>query len=162
MIIGVIADTHIPTRAKELPKKLLKYLKGVDLILHAGDFVEIEVLKTLEKFAKVEAVFGNMDEEKMKLKLPGKKIIRVEEIKIGLVHGCDIAWDLKKRIPANFCEEEVNCVVYGHTHLAHNEEIKGKLYFNPGSPTDQIFSTSNTFGILEVTGKKIKGKIIEL
>ena len=162
MIVGVIADTHIPTRAKELPEKLLKELRGVDLILHAGDFVEMEVLKTLEKIAKVEAVFGNMDEEGIKLKLPGRKIINVEEVKIGLVHGYDITWDIRKRVPNNFCKEEVNCIVYGHTHLARNEKIKGKLYFNPGSPTDQIFSTSNTFGILEIEGKKIKGKIIEI
>ena len=162
MIIGVISDTHIPTRAKKLPEKLLKSLQSVDLIIHAGDFIEIEVLKTLEKFAKVEAVFGNMDEEQIKIKLPGRKIIPVEEVKIGLVHGCDIPWDMNRRIPSNFCKEKVDCIVYGHTHLARNEEIDGRLYFNPGSPTDQIFSTSNTFGILEIEGKKIKGKIVEI
>jgi len=162
MIIGVISDTHIPTRAKKLPEKLLKSLQSVDLIIHAGDFIEIEVLKTLEKFAKVEAVFGNMDEEVIKLKLPGRKIIQVEEVKIGLVHGYDIRWDINKRIANNFCKEKVDCIVYGHTHLARNEEIDGRLYFNPGSPTDQIFSTSNTFGILEIEGKRIKGKIVEI
>lgn len=162
MIVGVIADTHIPTRTRELPQKLLKQLRGIDLILHAGDFVEMGVLKTLEKIAKVEAVFGNMDEEEIKLKLPGKKIVQVEKVKIGLVHGSDIPWDVVRRIPSNFCKEEVNCIVYGHTHFARNEEIEGKLYFNPGSPTDQIFSTSNTFGILEIKGSKIKGRIIEL
>lgn len=162
MIIGVIADTHIPTRAKELPKKLIVQLKKVDLIIHAGDFVEIEVLKALEKINKVEAVFGNMDEEAIKLKLPGRKIIEVEDVRIAIVHGYDIPWDLNKKVPCNFCKGEINCIIFGHTHLARYKEIGRRVYFNPGSPTDQIFATANTFGILEISGKKIKGKIIEL
>lgn len=162
MIVGVIADTHIPTRAKKLPQKLLKSLKGVDLIIHAGDFVEMRILEKLEKIAKIEAVFGNMDEEEIKLKLPGRKIIQVEEVKIGIVHGSDIPWDMNKRVPNNFRKEKIDCVVFGHTHLPRNQEIEGKLYFNPGSPTDQIFSTSNTFGILKIEGKRIKGEIIEI
>jgi len=162
MIVGVLADTHIPARAKELPKKLLKSLEKVDLIIHAGDFVEMNVLMTLEKIAKVEAVFGNMDEEEIKLKLPGRKIIQVEKVRIGIVHGSDIPWDIEKRIPNNFCKEKLNCVIYGHTHFARNKEIDGRLYFNPGSPTDQIFSISNTFGILEIDGNKIKSRIIKI
>jgi uncharacterized protein len=162
MIIGVISDTHIPTRAKKLPPQLISQLKKVDLIIHAGDFVEIEILKMLEEINKVEAVFGNMDEEAIKLKLPGRKIIEVEEVKIAIVHGCDIPWDLRRRVPCNFCKGTIDCMVFGHTHLARNEEIGRRLYFNPGSPTDQIFATANTFGIIEVSGKKIKGKIIEL
>ena len=162
MLIGVLSDTHIPTRAEKLPDKLIEQLKKVDLIIHAGDFVQIEVLEMLEKIAKVEAVFGNMDEEELKMKLPGKKVIEVEKVKIAIVHGCDIPWDVEKRVPCKCCKEKVDAIVYGHTHLAFNKKIGKILYFNPGSPTDQVFLSSNTFGLLEVHGKEIKGRIVEL
>ena len=123
MIICVIADTHIPTRAKELPEKLISELKKADLIIHAGDFVETEVLEMLEGIKKVEAVFGNMDEEELQMKLPGRKIIELEGIRIGIVHGCDICWDLTYRVPINFKDEKLDCVVYGHTHISRNERI---------------------------------------
>ena len=162
MIIGVIADTHIPSRAKELPEKLVNELRKVDLIIHAGDFVESEVLEMLEGIKKVEAVFGNMDEEQIKIKLPGTKIIELEGIKIGIVHGCDICWDLNHRVPINFKDEKLDCVVFGHTHVSKNERIGDRLFFNPGSPTDEIFISTKTFGILEIKNKKIEGRIIEL
>jgi len=162
MIIGVIADTHIPTRAKELPGKLIEHLKKVDLIMHAGDFVHLEVLEMLEKMKRVEAVSGNMDEEILKTKLPPRKIVKVGSIKIGLVHGFDIPWDLKYRVPANFKKNDVQCVVYGHTHIPRNEKIGGRLYFNPGSPTDTIFAAYSTYGILRIEGNKIQGEIVKI
>ncbi|OIN99954.1 YfcE family phosphodiesterase [Candidatus Desantisbacteria bacterium CG_4_10_14_0_8_um_filter_48_22] len=162
MIIAVLSDTHIPTRAKELPKKLVERLEQVDLILHAGDFVHRQVYEMLAGMKKIEAVAGNMDEDDLKIKLPSKKIIQAGEVRIGLVHGCGIPWDLIHRVPANFTKEKLNCIVYGHTHIPRNEVIDGRLYFNPGSPTDTIFSTANTFGILEINGTDIKAEIVKI
>lgn len=162
MIIGVTADTHIPTRAKGLPEKLVEQFKKVDLILHAGDFVQKDVLEIFKAMARVEAVYGNMDEPALKRRLPDKKIVEIEGIKIGLVHGYNIPWDFVSKVPRNFGKEKLDCLVFGHTHIPRNERIGGILYFNPGSPTDTIFSTSNTFGILEVEGGYIKGKIIKI
>ena len=162
IVIGVIADTHIPTRAKELPKKLIKQLEKVDLILHAGDLVTTEILNMLERLNKTEAVFGNMDEEEIKIKLLGKKILEVGGMKIGLIHGCDIRWNLTHRVPDTFEDQKIDCLVYGHTHIARNERIGNRLYFNPGSPTDRIFTTASTYGILEIKNGKIEGRIIEL
>ena len=162
MIIAVLADTHIPTRAKELPKRLVERLEQVDLILHAGDFVHKQVYEMLAGTKKIEAVAGNMDEDALKIKLPSKKIIQIEGVRIGLVHGCDIPWDLVHRVPANFTKEKLDCIVYGHTHIPRNEKIGDRLYFNPGSPTDMIFSTTSTFGILEINGTDIKSEIVKI
>lgn len=159
MRIGVLADTHMPKAARELPRIMLKDFKGVDLILHAGDLAELEVLDILNKIAPTEAVYGNMDSWNVQKRLPKKKVIEALQFKIGLIHG----WGHPKRIPDVISKEfeGVDVIVFGHSHEPMNEKIRGVLYFNPGSPTDKIFASCNSYGILEV-GETIKGKIIRL
>jgi len=71
MKIGVISDTHIPNRAKEIPPKVLEMLKGMDMILHAGDLVELSILEILKSICPdVRAVWGNMDP--LKTRTPGE------------------------------------------------------------------------------------------
>ena len=72
MKIGVISDTHIPYRAKQIPDLVLDSFQGVDLIVHAGDLVQEEVLTSLAEIAPVKAVFGNVDSPELKMKLPEK------------------------------------------------------------------------------------------
>ena len=77
MRIGVISDTHIPQAAEWLPERLCADLKEVDLILHAGDLTDIEVLEKLKKIGPTRAVYGNMDNIKVERALPRKEIIAV-------------------------------------------------------------------------------------
>jgi len=157
--IGVISDTHIPKNALDLPEVVYKALSDVDLILHAGDLVEMPVLKKLKKIAPTHAVHGNMDMPKVKATLPEKDIIEVERFKIGLIHG----FGPPGRVSAMVMEEfkKVDAIVFGHTHYPFNEKVDGVLLFNPGSPTDTIFAPYNSYGILEVDNE-IKGKIIRI
>ena len=87
MKIGIISDTHIPVSASALPGKVIEYFSGTDLILHAGDFIDLAVLEELKRISSVEAVRGNMDSPEVKQILPRKKIIQVGSFKIGLIHG---------------------------------------------------------------------------
>ena len=88
MRIGVISDTHIPKAAQDIPRQIYREFKKVDLILHAGDLVELSVIEKLKKLAPVKAVCGNMDEHKVRAALPEKEVISLENgIKIGLIHG---------------------------------------------------------------------------
>lgn len=48
-VVGVISDTHVPSRAGKLPKEVFEIFKGVERIVHAGDFVSAKVLGELEK-----------------------------------------------------------------------------------------------------------------
>jgi len=160
MKIGIISDTHIPRAATGLPPEICTAFKGVDLILHAGDLVEISVLDELKKIAKTEAVCGNMDEPEIRKSLPQKRIISAEGFKIGLTHGYGSPFRLIDTVKKEF-PQKVDVIVFGHSHLPVNELRDGILFFNPGSPTDKIFAKYNSYGILTVN-KEIKGKIVRL
>ena len=160
MRIGVISDTHIPRAASDVPKEVYDEFKNVDLILHAGDLVELAVLDKLKKLAPVKAVYGNMDERKVRLNLPDKEVININnKFKIGLTHGHGAPFNLIKTVGNEF--DKVDIIVFGHSHSPVNEVRGGTLFFNPGSPTDKIFASYNSFGILEVN-EVIKGRIIKL
>lgn len=158
--IGVLSDTHIPKRAEKLPESVLKHLKDVDLILHAGDIVTIGVLEELKMINKnVIAVHGNMDYN-LSSQLPSKLILQINNFKIGLTHGSGPKENIRSRIIDLF-QEKLDCIVYGHTHEPFNEIENEILFFNPGSPTDKIFAPINTIGILNINDK-IKGELIKI
>ena len=81
MKIGILSDTHIPTIRESIPPALLKAFENVDLIIHAGDLVRLEVLDSLTSLAPVKAVSGNMDPAEVKRELPDKLCISIEGIK---------------------------------------------------------------------------------
>lgn len=157
--VGVISDTHIPKAAIDLPCAVYKEFENVDMILHAGDLVEISVFRRLQKIAPTHAVCGNMDTAEARASLPAKDIIKIGGFKIGLIHGYGPQSKIIEIVSKEF--KKVDVIVFGHSHSAFSEKIKNTLFFNPGSPTDKIFSAYNSFGILEI-GDKIKGTIIRL
>ena len=160
MRIGVISDTHIPERADKIPDKIIKAFKEVDMILHAGDLVEISVYDELKKIKPTKAVYGNMDPPEVRKILEDKEIIEVGRYKLGLIHGWGHPAKLLDLAKSRF-NEKLDIIVFGHSHHPVNEERGGILFFNPGSPTDKIFSAVNTYGILEI-GNTIKGEIIKI
>ena len=160
MKIGVISDTHIPVRAIDIPRPIYEAFAKVDLILHAGDLVSIDVLDKLKKISKVKAVLGNMDHSELIKILPKKEVIAVGKFKIGLIHGYGPPFDLIDRIKNEF-QEKMDVIVFGHSHQPEKELKDGGLFFNPGSPTDKVFASSNSFGMLEINDK-IEANIIKL
>lgn len=162
MKIGVIADTHIPDRAKDIPEKILKDFKNLDMIIHAGDLVELSVLDTLKNTCpNVQAVFGNMDSYEVRKKLLEKEIIKVADYRIGVMHGYGAPYKLVDLANSSFKNDAVNIIIFGHSHIALCKKKNDILYFNPGSPTDTIFSPYNSYGIIEINDK-IGARIIKL
>lgn len=161
MQIGVVSDTHIPVSKKEIPNKVLELLKGVELIIHAGDIVELTVLEELSKIAPVEAVAGNMDGYEVRQVLPEQKIIEVGGFKIGITHTGGAGTTAHLRALDAFYGKDVDCIVFGHSHQAFNAVHEGILLFNPGSPTVKRFSLKTSLGFLEL-GEAITGKIVYL
>lgn len=160
MRIGVISDTHIPRACPNLPPKIVEAFKSVDMILHAGDLVEIKVLRDLEKLAKTVAVYGNMDDAEARRQLRDREIIKAGGFTIGLIHGCGPTINIIDRVQKEF-PEKVDVIVFGHSHTPVNVVKNGTLFFNPGSPTDKIFAKFNSYGILTVANE-IKGEIIRI
>ncbi len=160
--IGVISDTHMPAGSKgKLPEEILEKFSDVDLILHAGDVIDVRILKQLEKLAPVIAVKGNMDLSGPTSNLPEKVVKEVEGVKIGLIHGWGPPSGIVERIKTKF-SEPVNVIVFGHTHSPMAEWIDGMFFFNPGSATDRVYTLYNSVGLLTIDGKEVNGEIIEL
>ncbi|HUH66479.1 MAG TPA: metallophosphoesterase [Syntrophales bacterium] len=158
MKIGVISDTHLTSCDEKLARIVANYFRDCDLILHAGDLVDIKVLDAFAGKA-VKAVCGNMDLPSVRQLLPNKIIFDIGKHRIGLIHG----WGMPFGIEGKLLKEvgHVDCLVYGHTHRAAVETRDGILFFNPGSATDRRFASSNTIGILDV-GDRMRGEIIDL
>ena len=162
--IVVLSDTHIPVRAAKIPEQIIEQFKDADLIIHAGDNQTIEVVNILQKYGNYVGVCGNMDSDDVADKLPEKAIINInngnKEFKIVVTHGSGPPEGLVERILSYF-EEKPDCIIFGHSHKPFNEKIGNTLMFNPGSPTDTVFTTINTFGILTISDE-IKGEIIKI
>jgi putative phosphoesterase len=160
--IGVISDTHIKNINDDYALKLKEivpvHFAGVDMILHAGDLVMPEVLDLLNETAETIAVRGNMDWAEIQTVLPLKRVVETGEFKIGLTHGYGPPNGLLERVRTQF-DGTVDCIVFGHSHEPMCEVIDDVLFFNPGSPTDQVFVSHNFLGILELADR-IRGKII--
>ncbi len=147
--IGVVADTHCPEFLDELPSALLEGLRGVELILHAGDVGGQSTLDRLSAIAPVQAVRGDHDQSMVAL--PVCRELFAGGCRIALVHGSrsrlieepvtllgtlslGLVWphiglsaSLKRRFP------HADVIVYGHTHTARSDMLGGTLIFNPGA-----------------------------
>jgi len=162
MRIGVISDTHITGGTSRLPQQVLDEFKNVDMVLHAGDLVEMGTLEQLKSVCpQVKAVRGNMDSEEVKKALPEREVFCAGRFKIVLVHGWGAPANLVTQLEAAFKNDKPDIVVFGHSHSPFNQTVCGTLYFNPGSPTDKVFSSHNSYGIINI-GDKIEARIIKL
>ncbi len=161
MKILVLSDTHVPRMARDIPKAVYAEIKKADLIMHAGDFVEMSFFNKLSKLKKTVAVYGNMDSRELTSALKAKEIVEAGKFRIGLIHGWGSPDGLAERILEEFKGEKLDCIVYGHSHRPMNETIEKVLFFNPGSPTDKIFAPYNSYGMIETDGK-LTAKIVKL
>ena len=160
MIIGVISDTHIPERAKKIPDIVFETFKDVDLILHAGDLVSLDVLKQLEELAPTRCVLGNMDSY-YDLNLPRNETITAFGHKIGLNHGEVYPRGDTMQLKYIALELDVDVLVTGHTHWAFIKEYDDILLLNPGSPTVPRMSDPSVM-ILDVNESQIESRIIKI
>ncbi|HLG74681.1 MAG TPA: metallophosphoesterase family protein [Chloroflexota bacterium] len=155
MLIGVLADTHVPRRARDLPPLAYQYLQGVDAILHAGDVLTADLLDRLACIAPVHAVLGNNDRS---LALPERLELCWEGVRLAMVHDSGAREGRAKRLRRWFPEAQV--VVFGHSHIPVNECHDGLLLFNPGSPTDRRRQPEHTMGLLRLDAGTVDARIL--
>jgi putative phosphoesterase len=181
LTLGVIADTHIPDRAREIPQAVFDIFRQANItaILHAGDICSPRVLKELGELAPVIAVRGNRDWFVPGLPLHTK--LQYEDVSIGLTHGHGNWWGyildklyfvingprqfsyVENKVQRIF--PEVDVVIFGHNHAPVNRRENGRLLFNPGSPNcPNIFlqNTPFTIGLLHIDGNSVQGEIVEI
>ncbi len=158
MKIGVLSDTHLKSIPRHLGGVIDHHFKDADIILHAGDVVESAVL---DYFAdrEVMAVAGNMDSHHLKNLYPFKRVFPIKGFRVGLIHGWGSPVGIEDRIRKEF--DDVDILIYGHTHNPASHTKDGVFFFNPGSPTCKRFAAHNTIGILEI-GERINPRIITI
>jgi hypothetical protein len=148
--IGVIADTHGLLRPEAL-----KALRGVELIIHAGDVGGPEILEALQALAPVYAVRGNTDRGDFGRSLPQTQVVPVGEVQLYVLHEL-FCLDLDPAAAG------LAAVIFGHSHRPHLERKEGVLYLNPGSAGPRRFTLPVTMALLKVQKNGLIPKIIEL
>lgn len=159
ILIGVISDTHIPSRADEIPVKVKETFQNVDLIIHAGDIESLEVIEELEKIAPVIAAHGNMDPVWVREKLPPAVCVEIYDWRIGVIHNSMVPWTGWKmeRIAK---ENNLNILIFGHIHRPFLKE-NDILIINPGSPTNPLLAKPSV-ALLNISKDSYEGKIVYL
>ncbi|MGM0827917.1 MAG: metallophosphoesterase family protein [Bacillota bacterium] len=150
MKIIVVSDTHMPKKRRGLPEILKDDLRKSDLIIHAGDFQTLDVYREFMEYGELIAVVGNVDNSDLQAFLPKKRIIKKKGLKIGVMHGDGKAKTTEKRVLEAFESDEVDLIVFGHSHIPYSRYMKGRLLFNPGSPTDKRKLPYFSHGVLTI------------
>ena len=158
MRIGVLSDTHIHQVSRDFRDLLEGRLSDVEVLFHVGDYTSPVLVEFLGS-KNFHGVCGNMDPLAIKAVLPEKKIVEIGGFRFGLIHGWGSPRGLEERVLAQF--NDVDVIVYGHSHRAMNEVVQGVLLFNPGTASGFSSSGVHSIGILEC-GDTVKGEIIEL
>jgi|Deesub1362A_J573_1020465.scaffolds.fasta_scaffold00233_24 hypothetical protein len=156
--IGVISDTHVPTRAKEIPAAVFQIFQKTKYIIHAGDFVSPEVIVELEKIAPVVGVKGNMDYPS--IEFPEVNSLEVMGWRIGVTHNSLSPFKMDK-IKEVAKENNFDVLIFGHTHRPVIKKEGDILLLNPGSPTNPLF-TSPSVALLRISKSSVDVEIIEL
>jgi putative phosphoesterase len=150
MRIGIISDTHGLLRPEAE-----RALRGVKLIIHAGDVGNPEILDRLRRIAPVFAVRGNVDSDPWAQELPTATVVEAEGASFYVLHNLR-ELDLKSEAG------NLDFVVSGHTHHPAQEERNGVVYLNPGSAGPRRFNLPVTLAIIDLAKRPWKAEIVEL
>lgn len=145
LVIGVISDTHGLLRPEAL-----EALRGVDHIVHAGDVGGLEIIRALERIAPVTFVEGNNDSSE------GTDIMRaaIGGLRVLLTHILPRPHAPDRRVVASLRAEPADVVIFGHSHLPHDEVIDGVRFFNPASAGPRRFDYPVAVGIIDHRGAR--------
>jgi uncharacterized protein len=138
-----------------LRPEAVEALRGVDLIIHAGDVGGPEILTQLKTVAPVFAVRGNVDTEEWAQELPATTLVEADGASFYVLHNLQHL-DLKPEAAG------AQAVVSGHTHQAEQYERGGVLYLNPGSAGPRRFHLPVTLALLDLRRKPLRAEILPL
>ena len=133
----LLADTHLPKRARDLPTEVWAAVDDADVVIHAGDWVEPPLLDQLEDRAKrLIAVYGNNDGAELRARLPLVAHAEIAGVRLAVVHETGSAKGREQRCAAMY--PDVDVLVFGHSHIPWDTTAAtGLRLLNPGSPTDR-------------------------
>jgi putative phosphoesterase len=159
--VAIISDTHLPRGSRRLPDACVARLECVDLIIHAGDFSTLGVLRELELHGPVVAVHGNVDDGAVRAELPTRRTVDLGGLKLGLIHDAGPAARRLERLRQSF--PDCAGAIFGHSHIPlHERSADGFQIFNPGSPTERRRSPHHTMGTAHVGATEVRFELVIL
>jgi putative phosphoesterase len=149
MRLLLIADTHVPARARELPPQVWDEVDLADVVVHAGDWVDVRLLDELEERAhRVVGVFGNNDGPALRARLPEVARETLGGVRCAVVHETGGKQGRERRARARVPDTDL--LVFGHSHIPWDTTYDGLRLLNPGSPTDRRREPFGTYLTLTV------------
>lgn len=152
----LISDTHLPMRAKKLPAPVWDAVESADVVIHAGDWVNVGLLDELEsRAARLIGCWGNNDGPELRARLPEVARVTLEGLNVAVVHETGSAKGREER-----CEKaypDVDLLVFGHSHIPWDTTSPGGLrLLNPGSPTDRRSQPYCTYQTASITAGRLE------
>jgi putative phosphoesterase len=141
----LLADTHVPLRARDLPTQVWDEVADADVVLHAGDWVTPELLDELTTTAaRLVACWGNNDGPVLRSRLPQRADAILDGLRFTVVHEAGATTGREARMSRLYPDSDV--LVFGHSHVPWDTTTKtGLRLLNPGSPTDRRHQPSRTY-----------------
>ena len=165
--ITILGDTHINS-FEELPKEILGEIETSDWVIHTGDYTSIEVIGGLIKLKgeRFRGVYGNADPLDVRNKLTSKEIFTIQDKKIGITHPASGGPEeyIEKNLIIDFEQDNLDILIYGHTHESKILQKNNLLLVNPGKGylETNFFGPPTTIVILKINDGKIQGTIKEI
>ena len=133
----LISDTHVPTRVRTLPDAVWRAVNDADVVIHAGDWVDVATLDALESRAnRLIGVYGNNDGPELRARLPEVALAEIDGVRLGVVHETGQKAGREQRADAAYAG--LDLLVFGHSHIPWDSVTPGGMrLLNPGSPTDR-------------------------
>jgi putative phosphoesterase len=159
MRIAIISDTHMPRGDRRMSASCLERCRDADVILHAGDLVDVPVLELLRGLGPpLHAIHGNVDTVAVRALLPARVEVELEGVRIGMIHAPGPAAGRLSRLRTAF--PRCQAVVFGHTHMPEHAEQDGFQIFNPGSPTERRRAPLHTMGTARIADGAIAFELL--
>jgi uncharacterized protein len=133
----LIADTHVPKRARDLPARVWEEVARADVVIHAGDWIALELLDELEsRAARLVGCWGNNDGPELRARLPERADVTLAGVRFTVVHETGASSGRDARMSKLYPDSDV--LVFGHSHIPWDTTTQtGLRLLNPGSPTDR-------------------------
>lgn len=144
MRLVLTADTHVPKRARDLPPQLWDAIGQADVVVHAGDWVDVALVDVISSRVRLIGVYGNNDGQVIRAKLPEIAYADLDGVRLAVVHETGPKDRREQRCAARF--PDVDVLVFGHSHIPWDTlASNGLRLLNPGSPTDRRRQPHATF-----------------
>jgi putative phosphoesterase len=155
----LLADTHLPARARDLPGVVWDQVEAADLVVHAGDWVTPALLDELAARSRaLLACWGNNDGPELRERLPEVARAVVAGVRIGVVHESGPRTGREARMRAAF--PDLDLLVFGHSHIPWDTEADGLRLLNPGSPTDRRRQPHCTYLTATLRAGRVEGVVL--